>query len=41
MGNKDVPVLIPQAWIQWHSQPKRNLRSIGEHMEMNFIELIL
>lgn len=29
MGNKDVPVLIPQAWIQWHSQPKRNLRSIG------------
>ncbi len=29
MGNKDVPVLIPQGWIQWHSQPKRNLRSIG------------
>ncbi|MBD1883913.1 hypothetical protein H6F85_22255 [Microcoleus sp. FACHB-45] len=29
MANKDVPVLIPQAWIQWHSQPKRNLRSIG------------
>lgn len=34
MGNKDVPVLIPQAWIQWHSQPKRNLRSIaGTHAD--------
>ena len=29
MGNKDVPVLIPQAWIQWRSQPKSNTRSIG------------
>ncbi len=27
MAEKDVPLLIPQAWIQWHSQPKRNLRS--------------
>lgn len=24
----DKPVLIPQAWIQWHSQSKRNLRAI-------------
>jgi hypothetical protein len=27
MGNKSVPVLIPQAWIQWHSVAKKNLRS--------------
>ena len=34
MANKEVPVLIPQAWIQWHSQPKRNLRSIaGTHKD--------
>jgi hypothetical protein len=26
MANKDVPVLIPQAWIQWHSQHRKNLR---------------
>lgn len=28
MANKDIPVLIPQAWIQWHSQTKKNLRDI-------------
>jgi hypothetical protein len=22
----EVPLLIPQAWIQWHSQPKKRLR---------------
>lgn len=27
IGRKSVPMLIPQAWIQWHSQPKHNLRS--------------
>ncbi len=27
MANRNVPVLVPQAWIQWHSLPKRNLRS--------------
>lgn len=27
IANKSVPILIPQAWIQWHSQSKRNLRS--------------
>lgn len=27
MANKDIPVLIPQAWIQWHSQSKKNLRA--------------
>jgi very-short-patch-repair endonuclease len=27
MVEKSVPVLIPQAWIQWHSFPKKNLRS--------------
>lgn len=27
ISNKEVPVLIPQAWIQWHSQTKKNLRS--------------
>ncbi|WP_413164155.1 hypothetical protein ACL6C3_31360 [Capilliphycus salinus ALCB114379] len=26
MNKEDVPVLIPQAWIQWHSVNKRNLR---------------
>lgn len=29
MANKDIPVLIPQAWIQWHSQTKKNLRDIS------------
>ncbi len=29
MANKDIPVLIPQAWIQWHSQIKKNLRAIS------------
>lgn len=29
MANKDIPVLIPQAWIQWHSQSKKNLRSVS------------
>lgn len=33
MGNKDVPVLIPQAWIQWHSQPKGHLRSVGTYAD--------
>jgi hypothetical protein len=33
MANKNVPVLIPQAWIQWHSQPKRNLRSVGTYAD--------
>ena len=23
----NIPALLPQAWIQWHSQPKRNLRA--------------
>lgn len=27
MADKNIPVLIPQAWIQWHSQSKKNLRS--------------
>jgi very-short-patch-repair endonuclease len=25
----NVPVLVPQAWIQWHSQTKEDLRKIG------------
>jgi hypothetical protein len=29
MANEHVPVLIPQAWIQWHSQSKKNLRAIN------------
>jgi hypothetical protein len=29
MRNGEVPVLIPQAWIQWHSKPKQDLRSIS------------
>lgn len=29
MANQDIPVLIPQAWIQWHSQPRKNLRAIS------------
>jgi hypothetical protein len=33
MAKKNVPVLIPQAWIQWHSQPKRNLRSVGTYVD--------
>lgn len=27
MADANVPVLIPQAWIQWHSQSKKNLRT--------------
>lgn len=41
MANKNVPVLIPQAWIQWHSLPKKNLRSDSSIIKMNCIELIL
>ncbi len=26
--NKNIPTLIPQAWIQWHSQTKKDLRQI-------------
>jgi len=29
MSHKDIPVLIPQAWIQWHSRSKKNLRSVS------------
>ncbi len=29
MAYNNIPVLIPQAWIQWHSQSKKNLRSIS------------
>ncbi|MEO0842292.1 MAG: hypothetical protein AAF063_25760 [Cyanobacteria bacterium J06643_5] len=29
MVNQDIPVLIPQAWIQWNSQSKKNLRDIN------------
>jgi len=28
MANSDIPTLIPQAWVQWHSQPKKNLRLV-------------
>lgn len=27
MRTEYIPVLVPQAWIQWHSQPKKDLRS--------------
>ncbi|WP_414530246.1 hypothetical protein [Nodularia chucula] len=27
MWNQEIPVLIPQAWIQWHSSTKEDLRS--------------
>lgn len=27
MWSEEVPVLIPQAWIQWHSKTKRDLRA--------------
>ncbi len=27
MWNENVPILIPQAWIQWHSNTKNELRS--------------
>lgn len=27
MLNENVPLLIPQAWIQWHSKTKQDLRS--------------
>ncbi|WP_242578256.1 hypothetical protein [Chroococcus sp. FPU101] len=29
MAKTNIPVLIPQAWIQWHSQSKKNLRAIS------------
>jgi very-short-patch-repair endonuclease len=28
MATSDIPILIPQAWIQWHSKNKKNLREI-------------
>lgn len=27
--SENVPILIPQAWIQWHSKPKRDLRAVA------------
>ena len=27
MADATVPALVPQAWVQWHSAPKRDLRS--------------
>ena len=27
--DQEVPILLPQAWIQWHSKTKRDLRSQG------------
>jgi hypothetical protein len=29
MADSNISVLIPQAWIQWHSVSKKNLRSIS------------
>lgn len=29
MAISDIPALVPQAWIQWHSRPKKDLRSSG------------
>lgn len=29
MTSEDVPVLVPQAWIQWHSEKKDHLRNEG------------
>lgn len=29
MATSNIPTLIPQAWVQWHSQNKKNLREIG------------
>ncbi|NQZ62132.1 MAG: hypothetical protein HRT59_08345 [Crocosphaera sp.] len=29
MKYNNIPVLIPQAWIQWHSKSRKNLRSIS------------
>jgi hypothetical protein len=29
MAEENVPALIPQAWIQWHSQSKKNLRAMA------------
>lgn len=32
MADKRIPMLIPQAWIQWHSLPKKVLESSGNHL---------
>lgn len=42
MADKYVPMLIPQAWIQWHSLPKRALRDskqplAGQLYRMDFV----
>lgn len=29
MTSEEVPVLVPQAWIEWHSKTKANLRNEG------------
>jgi len=34
MANKDIPVLIPQAWIQWYSQHRKNSREkLSKHSD--------
>lgn len=35
MASENIPVLIPQAWIQWHSQTKKDLRSISSNHSDN------
>jgi hypothetical protein len=32
MADNHIPMLIPQAWIQWHSLPKRTLRSLNRSL---------
>lgn len=32
MSENKIPILIPQAWIQWHSLPKRDLLANQSHL---------
>jgi len=41
MWNSKIPVLIPQAWIQWHSSTKKNCVLTNLLIVTTFIELTL
>ena len=39
MTTEEVPVLVPQAWIEWHSKTKTNLRNEGSAYKDNLMRV--
>lgn len=39
MTSEGVPVLVPQAWIEWHSKTKANLRNEGSAYKDNLMRV--